>query len=335
MKCKNNSGLRELMKNNRWLILRRILKYSSPFIFLFEKKYINRYGSLTPDYHPVFIIGAPRTGSTILYQMITNYLDVLYIDNLISLARDNLFFGFWLSNRIFKDKPHNSSESKYGNTSSEGLHAPSEAGQFWYRWIPPGKIYLNSDDIPDKKVEEIKKNIYSIINRYNKTFIIKNNYTSQRLKLIKKVAPQSKFIFIKRNPLFAAQSIVLTRQSIYGEKNIWWSIKPKNYEEIKDLTYIEQVVKQIYYIEKQIITDIKLFKPHNLLTVNYDEILNQDILIKKIQNFIGEAPVRKSFVKTGIHFSEKQKVEDNIFEALKKEVTKYDWENYTCQTEVS
>jgi hypothetical protein len=318
------------MKKNRWPVLRRIFKYSSPFIFLFEKKFIKKYGSSAPGYNPVFIIGAPRTGSTILYQMITNYLDVLYIDNLISLARDNLYFGFWLSNKIFKDKPHNSYKSEYGSTSSEGLHAPSEAGQFWYRWIPPGKIYLESDDIPDKKINEIRNNIYSIIKRYNKILIIKNNYTSQRLKLIKKVAPEAKFIFIKRNPLFAAQSIILTRQSIYGDKSIWWSIKPKNYEEIKDLAYLEQVVKQIYYIEKQIITDVKLFRQNNLLIVNYKEILTQDILLEKIQNFIGEAPIRKSFVKTKIYFSEKQKVENTIFENLKNEVSKYDWENYTC-----
>jgi len=318
------------MKNYRWSILRRIFKYSSPFISCFEKKFINKYGSITPKNNPVFIIGAPRTGSTILYQMITNYFDVLYIDNLISLARDNLYFGFWLSNKIFRDKPHNSYKSEYGNTSSEGLHAPSEAGQFWYRWIPPGKIYLESNDISDKKINKVRNNIYSIINRYNKIFIIKNNFTSQRLKLIKEVAPEAKFIFIKRNPLFAAQSIILTRQSIYGEKNKWWSIKPRNYEEIKDLTYVEQVVKQIYYIEKQIVTDIKLFKQHNLLIVNYDEILTQDILLEKIQNFIGEAPIRKSFVKTKIYFSEKQKVENDLFENLKKEVSKYDWENYTC-----
>jgi hypothetical protein len=29
------------------------------------------------------MIGAPRTGSTILYQSLTNYFDLLYIDNLV------------------------------------------------------------------------------------------------------------------------------------------------------------------------------------------------------------------------------------------------------------
>jgi hypothetical protein len=316
------------MKYNRWPILRRIFKYSSPFISLFEKKFINKYGRLTPRYNPVFILGAPRTGSTILYQMITNYLDVLYIDNLINLTRNNLYFGFWLSNKIFKNKPHNSYKSEYGNTTSEGLHAPSEAGPFWYRWISPNKIYLESGEIPDKKINEIRNNIFSVINRYNKILIIKNNFTSQRLKLIKEIAPEAKFIFIKRNPLFAAQSIILTRQKVYGERNRWWSIKPKNYEELKDLTFIEQVVKQIYYIEKQIVTDIKLFRQQNLLTVNYDEILNRDLLLKKIQNFIGATPIRKSFLKTKIYFSEEQKIENGIFEDLKKEVSKYDWINY-------
>jgi hypothetical protein len=316
------------MKKNRWPILRRIFKYTSSLIFIFEKKFIKKYGGFTPQYNPVFIVGAPRTGTTILYQIITNYLDVLYIDNLINLARDNLYFGFWLSNKIFKNKPHNSYKSVYGNTSSEGLHAPSEAGPFWYRWVPYDKIYLESNDIPDRKIDEIRNNIYSIVNRYNKIFIFKNNYTSQRLKLIKKITPEAKFIFIKRNPLYTAQSIILAREGVNADKNKWWSIKTRNYEELKDLTYIEQVVKQIYYIEKQIMTDIKLFNQQNLLIINYDEIVNQDLLLKKLWNFIGEAGRRKSYVKPKIYFNEKQKIENEIFENLKKEVSKYDWENY-------
>ena len=84
----------------KWSTLRRVLKYSRPIISIFESLKIKKYATKEPEYQPVFIIGSPRSGSTILYQLITNYLDVLYVDNLINLSRGNLFFGFWQADPI-------------------------------------------------------------------------------------------------------------------------------------------------------------------------------------------------------------------------------------------
>ena len=66
----------------------------SPLIKIWEKKYFNLYGNQKLKHQPIFIIGAPRTGSTIFYQTLTNQLNVLYINNFICLLNKNLFFGF-------------------------------------------------------------------------------------------------------------------------------------------------------------------------------------------------------------------------------------------------
>ena len=49
-----------------------------------EKYLINKHIQEEIKYPPVFIIGAPRTGSTILYEYITNYLDIAYINSILS-----------------------------------------------------------------------------------------------------------------------------------------------------------------------------------------------------------------------------------------------------------
>ena len=48
----------------------------SPVINIWEKKYLNLYGNQKLKHQPIFIIGAPRTGSTIFYQTLTNQLNV-------------------------------------------------------------------------------------------------------------------------------------------------------------------------------------------------------------------------------------------------------------------
>src|SRR6056297_1278708 len=115
------------LKNYRAAAANRLVSLAAPVIHFFERDKIKSYGSQPLKHQPVFIIGAPRTGSTILYQALTNLYDVLYIDNLVCRFHRNLFLGFRVSNRIYGAKPHNSFSSYHGRT--RGGHSPSECGQ--------------------------------------------------------------------------------------------------------------------------------------------------------------------------------------------------------------
>ena len=116
--------INEMLFKKHWY-LRSILKYSCPVLSLMERSVIRKHGSYEPEYPCVFIIGPPRTGSTIIYQLITRMLDVAYVDNLANYARYNPYSGMWLSRRIFGDTPHNSFSSAFCQTGHEGLHAPA------------------------------------------------------------------------------------------------------------------------------------------------------------------------------------------------------------------
>ncbi len=96
------------LSNYKRALLSRIHRLFKPTIYYsWEKNKIEKYGNQPLKHPPIFIIGAPRTGSTILYQTLTNKLDILYIDNLVDKFHRNLFFGFWLSSKLYKHKPHN------------------------------------------------------------------------------------------------------------------------------------------------------------------------------------------------------------------------------------
>jgi len=126
----------QVMYTSRYWILRRVLKYSAPFLKLIEVRQIRQYGKRQKEITPIFIIGLPRSGSTFIYQLITQIFDLVYIDNLLTPGREALFSSACISHRLFKDKPHYNYSSTYGNTLEGGLHAPSETGSLWYRWIP-------------------------------------------------------------------------------------------------------------------------------------------------------------------------------------------------------
>ena len=240
----------------KWWFIRSVLKYGSPCIAPLEKRNINKLGSQTPEHPCIFIIGPPRSGSTIFYQLVTSLLDVSYVDNLANLARDNPYTGSRLSHRFFGDSSHSSFTSEYGQTTGSGLHAPAEA-LFFYKWFPHDRHYTESADLSPTQKSEFSRTVRAMINRVGKPLIIKNLSFSLRLQALKDTLPDARYIVVRRDPLLTCQSILIGREKNRTPENKMWSILPKDYQELEGLDPHEMVVRQVNLIERQIHEDLK------------------------------------------------------------------------------
>ncbi|WP_417334504.1 sulfotransferase [Halarcobacter sp.] len=299
------------------------------FLKIINKGLINKLSKDNIKHQPVFIIGAPRTGSTILYQAITNELNVTYIDNLSCKFNKVLFLGQLISNIIFRRKSHNCFKSDHGKTKQCNLHAPSECGGFWYNWLPKNKHFIDFNEIDKFSLEEMKLEITAISNFFSKPLIFKNLNAGQRMRMIKEIFPKAKFILIKRDPLFTAQSILKAKRKSGKPDDEFWSVMPKNIKELEKFNTYEQIIKQIYYLEKQIIEDSKLFDKENFLTIDYCEFGNsfQNVMIR-CKQFI-DVDKRDNYEVADIKLSEKLSLEENELILFKEEIDKLDWENYS------
>lgn len=304
-----------------WFLFRSFFKHSSPILSLFDKRLIRKYARFPRKNIPVFIIGAPRTGSTLLYEFITNYFDVLYINNFINLIYENLNVGFHLNHLFIANKPHNYFKSLHGKTFQGGFNAPHEGGAFWYRWIPKGVDHISEKDAEELDFQDIRDNIFAVINRFNSPFLFKNMNAGMRLSLIHKVCQESKFIYITRDPVYVTQSIIKVREQIFNDKNIWWSIKPPNYKELISLPYIEQIVKQVYFIEKQISFDLKkYFSESDVLNINYNELADTHELFDKIHRFIPNIKGKKHDALETFKLNNSQTVDDETYKKIQETV---------------
>lgn len=316
------------MISTKWIFIRWFFKYLSPIIGIFEKHAVKKHASQGTKYSPVFVIGTPRSGSTVLYQLITHYLDMLYVNNFINLAREAPFIGFLFNQCLFNRKQHNSFNSKYGNTTKDGLIAPNE-GLFWYKWLPKDRHFVLESELTEKQKQDFKDSFNAIMNKYRKPLLIKNLSFSLRLKLIKELFPKAKIIYLKRDNIEAIQSVINAKISIYGKiNNNWWSLKPPNYKKLLELQPIEQVVKQIYYIEKQIYNDLKLFDKRNILEIHYDDLNDYEKIIDQIKELVGCDYLKASKLVPKIDIVKKKKVSDKIYNEILYEINKLDWENY-------
>lgn len=301
-------------------VLNQVARFIAPVVRRWEIRRIEQYGNKPLQHQPVFIIGAPRTGSTILYQTLTNLYDVLYVDNLVCRFYRNFFFGFWLSNKLYGVKPHNNFKSYQGGTI--GGHAPSECGQFWYRWLPQDHHFIDYDEITSRMLEEIRLEISAIINYFDKPLIFKNLNVGQRLRLLTKCFPKARFLFISRAPVQTAQSILMAKRQIGLPDNAFWSIMPPNVNELKVLDWDKQIVNQVYSLEKQIVEDSSLAVEDNFYTIFYKDLSLQ---------FIDELAKKMGFRKREKAMAPDIRVHEMVFidpsdlERLKAQVDSLDW----------
>ncbi len=263
-------------------ITKRILKYLS---FLFSKidRVLIKGANQETKYQPIFIIGAPRTGSTILYQIITDYLDVNYINNFKFYGYKSLYLSNIISEFIYKDKPHKSNDSMHGNTDKEGLNAPNEGGLFFHQWLPKKYDYITAEEASNIDSDELKNYIIKISNRFKKPIVFKNLNCGMRIALITKMFPDCKFIYIKRKKEYTIQSILVARKKRGINPNEWWSVKAKNFETLLDQDIIKQTALQVTHIEKQIEEDLQIYtSKKNVLKLNYEEFDKMGNILKRV-----------------------------------------------------
>jgi len=69
----------------------------------------------------------------------------------------------------------------------------------------------------------------------------------------------------------------------------WWSVMPKEIEELKDKDVFEQIVGQIFFVEKNIEEDIKVIGKDRLFVVYYEELCdNPQKVVRKIKLFVSK-----------------------------------------------
>ena len=225
----------------------------------------------SPSPHqPVFILGPPRCGSTILYQALTNYFDVLFIDNLAARWACALPYGIGRSMRRFGRAPHNNFLARHGDTSTAGgWHGPSECGGLWYRWIPPDRHYVGPEDVTDKMVEELRAEVTAVQARWGSPLVIKNLHVGQRLAWVARAFPGARYVCIHRDTDEIVDSILTARHSLGIPANELWSTRPPVFDDLPSLPERIMVEKQVERVTHEIERSLSKLPPEKIHHVQY------------------------------------------------------------------
>ena len=224
-----------------------------------------------PDPPPLFILGAPRSGTTLAYQVITQQFQISYFTAPLGYA-----YGLanWVTRllRSHIGRPVPVFESHYGQV--KGILAPSEHAGYWFQWFPrdgPLGHYVDPTHIQLADYTGLQRSLASLTAIAGKPWVFKNLYLGMVCGVLAQILPEARFIFVHRDPLLICQSVLLGRLR-QPDKAAWWSVKPPNYWEWLSLPLWQQVTRQVFHTQWLIEKDLATYAANRTLFIDYNEL---------------------------------------------------------------
>jgi len=218
-------------------------------------------------HRPLFVVGAPRSGSTLLYQLLVRSFDVAYLSNLHCR-----FYGApALVERLARGRiePPPTYTSAYGST--KGARAPSECGEYWYRFFRHFPQYVPLPEADPASLARLRMSVRALGDAAERPIVFKNLICSLRLEPIGAALPEALFVFIRRDLVDNATSILAARHELRGDYSTWWSAEPPEIEDLRVRPAHEQVVEQVRRIER-IVEGVRARLAGRFLDVRYAEV---------------------------------------------------------------
>ncbi|HEY9036606.1 MAG TPA: sulfotransferase [Pseudomonadales bacterium] len=190
---------------------------------------------------PVFLVGAPRSGTTLAFQVLTHALQMSFLPRALDHAYggSHLFFRLFLAR--LQRQPAPQFVSDQGVTP--GIFSPSESFGFWRQWFQGLSSDACLEPLPDEQVKSLQRAVYSIQGHARQPLLVKCLYLSLAIPALIAAFPRARFIWVIRDPVAVAASVLRIRQS-HPELD-WWSVRPPGYQQHMNEPLEDQVMWQL------------------------------------------------------------------------------------------
>lgn len=224
---------------------------------------------------PVFILGAPRSGTTVVSQLLSSSRLFGFVSNFVARFWRAPAVGMIVETALglADEHPISSFKSQRGTTS--GWREPSEFGYFWSHYFDMGQDthQLGTAERQAFDAGELRSAIALMESLGRRRIVFKNNtWFTLNADMISDVFPAALLVVCERNPFYVAQSIWHQRMDLYGDHTRWWSVRPANYREIIELEPLEQVAAQAVSIIRGMEASLARVPDAAVLRVPYDSL---------------------------------------------------------------
>jgi hypothetical protein len=225
------------------------------------------FGDAPPRQPPLFVVGLPRAGTTLILQTLCHCLEVSYIPELARYAPFAPAFAAWAAHRA-RPRYRSGFTSHYGG--SPGLASPGEATT-WNLWFDKDRFYDDASQLP----EAARRAIVGMVGRVERIgggpFVNKNLRNNSRIRALARLLPNAHFLIVVRDPLAVAKSLLVGRAERAGGLSAWFSIKPRDYESFRAAPPGEQVARQVAGLLRDLAADAAGVGGQRFAAVAYED----------------------------------------------------------------
>lgn len=252
-----------------------------------EDTILKKFGR--PKYPVVLIVGAPRSGTTLMLQWLARSGQFAYPTNLLARFFGAPCIGAKIQQLLtspeynFRDELVDLSneisfESSLGKT--KGALAPNEFWYFWRRFIPNTEPeYVDEETLQSINTKYLLAELAAIESVFNKPFAMKALILQFNIAFLNSIFNKALFLFVKRNPFYNIQSLLKARETFYGSIEKWYSVKPREYDLLKELPPFEQVAGQVYFTNCSIEKEFEHIDPSRKIQINYEDFCSDPELL--------------------------------------------------------
>jgi hypothetical protein len=198
--------------------------------------------AVPPERPIIFVCGPPRSGTTLVEQVLISHLPVAWLNNLTSLFPRAPLTANALFGRFLASVSTPSYESYYGKTA--GLNRPNDALYLWDRWAGSDRTRP-----PEALTEEARTAMWRFFGAceqfYGKPLVTKNNSLDTYAHLVAEVLENAYFICLNREPVYLAQALLRARHDIHGSSATAYGVDDAAGEPSDDV--IRDVCRQVTF----------------------------------------------------------------------------------------
>jgi LPS sulfotransferase NodH len=181
----------------------------------------------------VYVVGLPRSGTTLMSQLVARHLDVGYITNLAARFWRRPGVGVRLSRMVLGPAARESIELVSHQARTPGAAGPNEFGYFWRHWLRLDEApshALDTAHLARLDAAGLRRAIREeIIAAFGSAVMLKNVICGLQAEFLTRLHPASLFVHITRPLDAVVRSILAARRQRFGRYDAWWSVKPAGF----------------------------------------------------------------------------------------------------------
>lgn len=242
--------------------------------------------ALLPDHPPrwpiVFVVGAPRSGTTLMTQWLAQSGLAAVPTNLLSRFYAAPVLGAKIQLLLtdpryrFRDELADlaaPADFASNNGKTRGALSPNEFWYFWRRFLPDDDAGPRTDAELAATVDTrtLVAELAGMTEAFGSPLALKAMLLNFNLPFLDRLFDTALFLHVRREPLANAASILDARRRQFGSEDAWYSFKIPEYDRLAGLSPVEQVAGQVFSTERGIRAGLERIAPHKQLTVSYED----------------------------------------------------------------